>query len=124
MSIASDNAYALYINGRYQSNVNGGRTNVDGCDTAQNQFGDPYTGCNWQSVDLHEFSVNGPLVIAVDALDAGGTGGWVGTAVVNGVEYPTNSGWRCWNSPDADGQAAAGRRSTPAGTATRRPPTG
>ncbi len=105
MSIASDNAYAIYINGAYQANVNGGRTNVDGCDTAQNQFGDPYTGCNWQSVDLHEFSVNGPLVIAVDALDAGGTGGWIGTAVVNDVEYPTNSGWRCWNSPDADGQS-------------------
>ena len=55
-SIASDNAYALYINGEHRSNVNGGRTNVDGCNTARNQFGDPYTGCNWQSVDLHEFS--------------------------------------------------------------------
>ena len=102
-SIASDNAYALYINGEYRANVNGGRTNVEGCDTATNQFGDAYTGCNWQSVDLHYFSVNGPFVIAVDALDAGGTGGWVGTAIVNGVEYPTNSAWRCWNSATPDG---------------------
>ena len=68
---------------------------VNGCDVATNQFGDAYTGCNWQSVDLHYFSVNGPFVIAVDALDAGGAGGWVGTAIVNGVEYPTNSAWRC-----------------------------
>ena len=104
MDIASDNAYSLYINGAYQENVNGGRTNVAGCDTAKNQFNDPYTGCNWQSVDRHEFTVNGPLVIAVDALDAGGTGGWVGTLRVNGQTYPTNAGWRCWNSDTPDGQ--------------------
>ena len=103
-SVASDNAYALYINGAYQSNVNGGRTNI-ACPAA-NEFGDPYTGCNWQSVDLHEFTdVRGPLTLAVDALDLGGTGGWIGTAVVNGVTYPTNAGWRCFhdgNTP-ADG---------------------
>lgn len=100
-SIASDNSYALYIQGQYQANVNGGRTNVDGCDASTNQFGDPYTGCNWQSVDLHEFAgIQGPLVIAVDALDAGGAGGWIGTAVVNGVEYPTNDRWRCWHGSE------------------------
>eukprot|EP01043_Picozoa_sp_COSAG02_P069848 COSAG02_NODE_12136_length_1591_cov_1.669571_2_plen_432_part_01 len=104
-SVASDNSYALYIHGEYQANVNGGRTNVNGCDAATNQFGDPYTGCNWQSVDLHEFSdIAGPLVIAVDALDAGGTGGWIGTAVVNGVEYPTNNRWRCWHGTETPGQ--------------------
>ena len=104
-SIASDNAYALYINGAYAENVNGGRTNVANCDTATNQFGDPYTGCNWQSVDLHEFSgLSGPLVLGVDALDAGGTGGWIGTAVVNGVTYPTNNRWRCFHGATTAGQ--------------------
>jgi hypothetical protein len=104
-SVASDNAYALYINGDYQANVNGGRTNVANCDTATNQFGDPYTGCNWQSVDLHEFSsLPGPLTIGVDALDAGGTGGWIGTAVVNGVEVPTNDRWRCFHGEETAGQ--------------------
>ena len=101
-SIASDNAYALYVNGNYRGNVNGGRTNI-ACPDA-NGFGDPYTGCNWQSVDQHTIRESGPLVLAVDALDGGGTGGWVGTAVVYGVEYPTNSGWRCFHSttaPDA-----------------------
>ena len=101
-SIAVDNAYALYINGVYQSNVNGQRTNVDGCDTAVTPIGDPYTGCNWQSVDLHEFTnIPGPVTIAVDALDAGGAGGWIGTAVIDDIEYSTSaaSDWKCWTPP-------------------------
>ena len=107
-SIAVDNAYALYINGQYQSNVNGGATNVAGCDQATNPSGDPYTGCNWQSIDLHEFNnIPGPVTFAVDALDAGGIGGWIGTAVVNGVTYDStpNSAWRCTSGdPAAHGQ--------------------
>ena len=42
---------------------------------AVNHAGDHYTGCNWQSVDRITFDQDGPLVIGVDALDAGGTGG-------------------------------------------------
>ena len=61
--------------------------------------------CNWQSVDLHTFdNLPGPLVIGVDALDAGGTGGWIATANVNGVEYPTNSQWRCFHGATTAGQ--------------------
>ena len=93
--IASDNAYALYINGEYRENVNGGVTNVDGCDDAVNPVGDAYTGCNWQSIDRHAIDVQDwAVTIAVDALDAGGTGGWIGTANINGVEYNTNSDWK------------------------------
>jgi hypothetical protein len=91
--------YSIYINGEYRSNVNGGVTNVAGCDVALNPSGDLYTGCNWQSVDLHEFDVQDwAVTIAVDALDAGGTGGWIGTAIVNGVEYPTDDSgaWKCF----------------------------
>ena len=105
VSITSDNAYALYLNGAYQANVNGQRTNVANCDTATNQFGDSYTGCNWKSVDLHTVtSLPGPLVIGVDALDAGGTGGWIATANINGVEYPTNNQWRCFHGSTTAGQ--------------------
>ena len=104
-SIAADNAYALYVNGEHQANVNGGRTNVAGCDTATNPGGDSYTGCNWQSVDLHEISVTDSAVtLAVDVLDAGGTGGFVGTAVIDGVTYPTDSSWKCL-SGSSHGQA-------------------
>ena len=93
--IASDNAYALYINGEYRENVNGGVTNVNGCDDAVNPAGDAYTGCNWQSIDRHAIDVQDwAVTIAVDALDAGGTGGWIGTANINGVEYNTNSDWK------------------------------
>ena len=102
-SIASDNAYALYINGAYQTNVNGGATNVEGCEVALTPSGDPYTGCNWQSVDLHEFSnIPGPVTLAVDALDAGGAGGWIGTAVINGITYDTgpNTAWKCISGSD------------------------
>ena len=42
--------------------------------------------------------ITGPLTIAVDALDVGGTGAFVGTAVVNGQEFPTNKElWRCYH---------------------------
>lgn len=95
-SIASDNAYALYINGEYRENVNGGITNVNGCADALNPMGDSYTGCNWQSVDQHNIDLTADsVVLAVDALDAGGTGGWIGTATVNGVEYTTSADWKC-----------------------------
>ena len=79
VSIAVDNAYVLYVNGFAQRT---GHThyNVGGCDgtsaSAVNHAGDPYTGCNWQSVDLIDFTVpSGEAVIGVDALDAGGIGG-------------------------------------------------
>ena len=41
--------------------------------------------------------ITGPLTIAVDALDVGGTGAFVGTAVVNGQELLTNKEWRCYH---------------------------
>ena len=60
---------------------------------ATNHAGDHYTGCNWQSVDLIPFSQSGPLVIGIDALDAGGTGGLIATVRVDGMQdYPSNAG--------------------------------
>ena len=59
-------------------------------------------------MDLHEISlIATDVVLAVDALDAGGAGGWIGTAVVNGVTYNTNSDWKCI-SGDTHGQQGGG----------------
>ena len=103
ISIAVDNAYVLYMNGHaqppYHSNFN-----VQGCEQtgvsggAVNHAGDTYTGCNWQSVDMFNFSQRGPLVIGVDALDAGGVGGLIATVrLEDGHEYPSSPKfWKCW----------------------------
>jgi hypothetical protein len=52
------------------------------------------SACNWQSKDLYTFSnLVGPLVVAVDARDAGGVGGLLGNVNVEdgaaGGNYPT-----------------------------------
>ena len=104
VDIAVDNAYVLYLNGHAQSS---GHTNfnVAGCEQtgvsgggAVNHAGDHYTGCNWQSVDRITFDQDGPLVIGVDALDAGGIGGFAATVRLDdGTEYPSSPRhWKCW----------------------------
>ena len=103
VSLAVDNAYVLYLNGDAQSSGHQ-NFNVVGCEQddvsggAVNHAGDHYTGCNWQSVDLIEFDTDGPLVIGIDALDAGGMGGLIATVVANGQVYPSTSAgsWKCW----------------------------
>ena len=53
---------------------------------------DAYTGCNWQSIDSHAIDIQySAVTIYVDFFDVGGTGGWIGTANINGVKYNTNS---------------------------------
>ena len=59
-----------------------------------NAYGDQMSACNWQSKDLYTFSnLVGPLVVAVDARDAGGVGGLLGNVNVEdgaaGGNYPT-----------------------------------
>ena len=62
--------------------------------------GDSYTACRWQSLDHHVFeNLEGPMVIAVDAVDLGGVGGMIATVVAGGIEYSSgaDSGpqWKC-----------------------------
>eukprot|EP01050_Picozoa_sp_SAG11_P001252 SAG11_NODE_53_length_19648_cov_14.691902_14_plen_178_part_00 len=67
------------------------------------------TGCNWQSVDLIEFSRPGPVVIGVDALDAGGIGGLVVTVRTDdGRVFPSSPRyWKCWEGGSHGGDDAA-----------------
>ena len=53
-------------------------------------------------------NLDGPLVIGIDGRDAGGIGGIMASAQVNGInnrpgrEYNSGSAWRCWYTETQD----------------------
>jgi hypothetical protein len=99
-TVAVDNAYTGYISGLplVSDARAAGQDNIQGCDaTTTNAFGDVMTGCNWQSADVFEFTdLPGPLVVGIDARDAGGIGGIMANLNVGGKDYVSGSAWRCF----------------------------